>query len=300
MRLSSIAARASGVHRPVYIVKTGPTLFGVHRAAESATTTTTHIIGFRRRMYADVLAESLECYRARTGEFPPRDDVAGGLDCLANVTTYAGTNVSHATGGCAEVCAEVCAQACGVEEISVAAMLARLEGTGMTLTVVYEDAAGELAWVDVRPRNDAATTSAKLRDVLALESPKTTRATEAANNAVPFCTPTSAANDEAVPPLLPKPVRKAQFSTYAAMRETDAALNGAVNGVADGMTNGTDNGEDNGGDFWVPPAMAPGLMVATAWLAAAAARRDKRVGRGRTGGILTRLFAGVLKWMTTS
>ncbi len=262
--------------RPVYILKTGGTVFGVHRAEHPAEhraehhehTTSTHIIGFRRRMYADVLAESLESYRARTGVFPPRDDDVGGLDCLADIGDIG--DIADAVDTVVDANGVDAASLVEVEEISVAKLLARLEGTGMTLTVVYEDAAGELAWVDVRPRNDSPVIMAKLLQCLAREdTTQNANATTTKNNAVP------APRSNDVPPLLPKPVRKIpknEFAIYSAAAETHVALNVAK----------------------VPPAMAPGLMWVAAWLAA-----DNIGGRrrGSKRGIVARLIAGVLKWM---
>lgn len=281
----------------MYIIKTGATVFGVHRATDDGQATTTHIIGFRRRMYADVLAESLESHRARTGTFPPRDDVAGGLDCLADIgqidhtlkdstSDAVAAACADAVAACVPACVQVQVQVC-VEEVNVAGMLERLEGTGMALTVVYEDSVGELAWVDVRPRNDMSTV------INTLDGAFDSSPTQTANDAVPAAGLGGHANMLPVPPLLPKPVRKKpvrkqqvshnDFSTYSAMTETRMAM---CDDVCD-----DDNKADVAGSIAVPPAMVPGMLWATAWLAAQRSRRSS--------GFWAHVVGSVMKWIAT-
>lgn len=60
--------------RPVYVVTTGPTLFGVHRPVPMrAGHTRSHIVGFSEEAHAQAMATSLERYRDTYGQFPPRD-----------------------------------------------------------------------------------------------------------------------------------------------------------------------------------------------------------------------------------
>jgi hypothetical protein len=60
--------------RPVYVVTTGPTLFGVHRPVPlRAGHTRAHIVGFSEEAHARAMAASLEQYRDTYGRFPPRD-----------------------------------------------------------------------------------------------------------------------------------------------------------------------------------------------------------------------------------
>lgn len=122
----------------VWVVTTGRTVFGVHRAR--GVTSQTHVVGFWDPLPARALAVSLQKHHETHGAFPARDSgiAHAELDC-ADFMTYPLTTVA-------------------VEEWPLSAALARLDGTGIVLSTL---AGGPDAfkWVDM---NDGG----GLRDIL--------------------------------------------------------------------------------------------------------------------------------------
>lgn len=125
-------------------------LFGVHRADADAPYTT-YVLGFRARRHAEALAAGLEAYRAAHGVFPPRDlsDIDGAVELdLTGLDLESGYSDGLLR----------------VEDVTLPAMLQRLRGTGIVLSVLSTDGEedGTFEFRDVRPDASAPAVAAAL------------------------------------------------------------------------------------------------------------------------------------------
>lgn len=139
MMRNNILPRAAASARNVYVITTpNAHLFGIHRRrplSDGIDETTSHVLGFQELGHAVAMAAGLEAHRDTHGCFPRRDLSISEMNLSASLARQAPPQLTHVS----------------VEQVELDDLLERLSGTSIVLSLLRSAADNKLTWHDVHP-----------------------------------------------------------------------------------------------------------------------------------------------------